>query len=125
MLFLLVVGIAVTYGGFSVYGDQTSGVAGRAKVSECEGGGRYDRAIRCRGSWLVGGDSVLDGGELALGRIEGAGYDDVGRTVDVRIHGTDHATVPSLVTPIVLWGLGAPLSLLCLFGLWRWWRERI
>jgi hypothetical protein len=118
------VGLVITYGGFSVYRDQHSGTPGTAKVTECQGGtGKYDRGIHCRGTWEVGGDAIFGDGELALGRIEGADKGDVGKTIAVRIHGTDHATVPALGTPIVLWALGVPISLLCLWGLLRWWRR--
>lgn len=124
ILAVLLVGLAVVYGGFSVYADQRSGVAGKAKVTECEGGtGRYDTAIRCRGIWSVGGDPVFGDGQFATGPIEGAERGDVGKTLDVRIHGADHATVPGLATPIVLWALGAAVALLAFAGLWNWWRD--
>ena len=111
LVVLLIVGLAVTYGGFSVYGDQHSGVAGTAKVTGCEGrAGKYGNGIHCRGVWTADEDVVV-------GPVEGADRGDVGKTIDVRIHGSDHATVPSLATPIVLGALGAPITLLCLFGL--------
>ena len=120
----LLAGAALVAGGVSVYGDQRSGTAGRAKVTDCEGGRKYQPGIRCTGTWTVGGPSVLRGGRVVVGRVEGAGYGDVGKTIDVRVHGTDHATKPSLGTPIVLWVLGAPIVLLSLLGLRSWWRGR-
>lgn len=124
LVVLAVVGIAITYGGFSIYADQRSGVPGKAKVTDCEGGGKYDYGLSCTGSWSVGGDDPIFGeGELVLGPVEGAGYGDVGKTIDVRIHGTDHATKPALATPIVLWSLGAPISLLSLWFLVGWARR--
>lgn len=111
LVVLLIVGLAVTYGGFSIYGDQHSGVAGTAKVTGCEGrAGKYGNGIHCRGVWTADEDVVV-------GPVEGADRGDVGKTIDVRIHGSDHATVPSLATPIVLGALGVPITLLCLFGL--------
>lgn len=125
ILVFLLVGAAVTYGGFSIYRDQRSGTPGKATVTECEGGrSRYQPGISCRGTWSVGGDAIFGDGELAVGPVEGAGYGDVGKTIDVRIHGTDHATKPALATPIVLWSLGGPICLLSLWGLWRWARAR-
>jgi hypothetical protein len=106
----------------SVYRDQRSGTAGKAKVTECTGGRKYQPAIRCRGTWIQGG-SLLDGGSVVVGRVEGAAYGDVGKTIDVQIHGTDHATKPSLGTPLVLWGLGLPVIALALWGLVAWWRR--
>jgi hypothetical protein len=112
----LAFGIAIVAGGFSVLADQRSGTPGEARVSECTGGRKYEPAIRCRGTWTAGGSVVV-------GRVEGAGHGDVGKTIDVRIHGSDHATKPSLGTPLVLWGLGAPVVALAMFGLVGWWRD--
>jgi hypothetical protein len=58
-----------------------------------------------------------------VGRVEGAGYGDVGKTIAVQVHGTDHATKPSLGTPIVLWALGGAVAALALFALLGWWRR--
>ena len=111
LLVILAVGVVIAYGGFSTYQDQHSGTPGTAKVSECTGGGKYDRAIRCRGTW--------DHAErLVVGRVEGAGYGDVGKTIEVRIHGSDHATKPALGTSIMLWAIGGGIALLALWGLW-------
>ena len=122
LLAFFLVGAGIALGGASVYRDQQSGTAGTAKVSECEGGRKYQPGIRCRGTWIVGG-SILDGGSVVVGRVEGAGYGDVGKTIAVRIHGTDHATKPSLGTPLVLWGMGGAIAALALWGLVAWWRR--
>ena len=122
LIAFLLIGVAVAYGGVSVYRDQQSGTAGKAKVSECTGGRKYQPAIRCRGTWIQGG-SLLDGGSVVVGRVEGAAYGDVGKTIAVRIHGADHATKPSMGTPLVLWGLGLPIVALSLWGLFAWWRR--
>lgn len=123
ILVALAIGTVVVYGGFSVFGDQRTGTPGTATVTECQGGhSKYQRGISCRGTWSVGGDAILGDGELVVGSVEGAGYGDVGQTIDVRIHGTDHATKPALATPIVLWSLGGSVLLLGLWGLWRWTR---
>jgi hypothetical protein len=107
----------LVYGGFSKYSDQRSGVPGKATVSDCTApvNTKYvHKASTCTGRWDVGGDPVFGEGKLGIGRIEGADSGDVGKTIDVRIHGTDHATVPDLKTPILLWVLGGVLTL---FGL--------
>jgi hypothetical protein len=122
LLLLLVLSLAVVYGGFSTFGDQRSGTPGTATVTECDvGNTKYNRAIHCRGTWTAGG-SLLEGGRVVAGPIQGAGPADVGKTLSVRVHGSDHATVPRLTTPIVLWALGGSVALLCLLGLARWWR---
>jgi hypothetical protein len=118
----LVIGLAITYGGVSIYRDQRSGIPGKARVSECSGGTKYDKAIRCRGTWEVGGDAIFGEGELVIGRVEGADFGDEGKTIDVRIHGTDHATKPGLGTPIILWVLGIPMVGVSLLVLWKSWR---
>ena len=120
---VLLVGLGVVAGGFSVFADQRSGTPGKATVSECTGGRKYQPAIRCSGSWVTGGALVAGDGRVAVGRIEGAGYGDVGKTIAVRIHGTGHATKPSLATPLVLWGLGGAVAALALAGLIGWWRR--
>jgi hypothetical protein len=116
LLVFLVVGLGVVAGGVSVNADQKSGTGGEAQVSECTGGRKYQPAIRCRGTWRADGAVVV-------GRVEGAGYGDVGKTIAVQVHGTDHATKPSLGTPIVLWALGGAVAALALFALLGWWRR--
>lgn len=120
---ILALGVALLVGAVSTSRDQRSGTPGTAKVSECDGGREYEPGIRCRGTWIAGGDSILAGGRVVVGRVEGAGYGDVGRTIDVRVHGTDHATKPSLGTPVVLGALGAVLVALAIWGMVVWWRR--
>jgi hypothetical protein len=118
-------GALLMYGGFSKYADAHSGDPGKAKVTSCTravNSKYYKKASTCTGSWTFGG-SLLDGGHIAVGRIEGADQGDVGRTIDVRLHGTDHATVPGLGTPILLWVLGGAIALFGLFVLRGWWRQ--
>jgi hypothetical protein len=65
---------------------------------------------------------LLDGGHIAVGRIEGADRGDVGKTIDVRIHGTDHASVPGIGTPIMFWVIGGLIAAFGLVVLRSWWR---
>jgi hypothetical protein len=105
------------YGGFSKYADQHSGVAGKATVTHCSRGfnTKYvHEPSRCTGRWEVGGDPIFGNGKFGIGRIEGASARDVGKDIDVRIHGTDHATVPNIKDAIMLWVLGGGVAL---FGL--------
>jgi hypothetical protein len=122
---ILAIGGLLIFGGFSKYADAHSGTPGKAKVTRCTrpvNTKYYKRASTCTGSWTIGG-SLLEGGNLAVGRIEGADGGDVGKTIDVRIHGTDHASVPGLGTPILLWVLGAAIAAFGLFVLGGWWRQ--
>ncbi len=110
LLVVLVVGLAIMYGGFSTYGDQHSGTPGTAKVTDCTGGRKYQPSIRCTGTWE-------SGERVVVGRVEGAGYRDVGKTIEVRVHGSDHTTKPALGTSIMFWAIGVPIVLLALWGL--------
>ena len=115
---ILAFGVAMIVGGFSKYADQTSGTAGKAKVSSCTTAHntKYIHTPSvCTGSWIVGGDLASGNGQVVVGTIDGADSGDEGKTIDVRIHGTSHATVPDIKTPLVLWILGA---LVFLGGLW-------
>ena len=120
---VLLFGVAMLVGAVSTYRDQRTGTPGTATVTDCEGGGKYQPAIRCTGTWRVGGESLLAGARPVIGSIQGAGYGDVGKTIDVRVHGTDHATKPSLGTPIMLGALGAPVVAFAVFALVGWWRD--
>ena len=113
---VLLAGVGLGIGAVTVYGDQRSGTAGTAKVSDCEGGRKYDPGIRCTGTWR-------NGDEVVVGRVEGAGYGDVGKTIDVRVHGSDHATKPALGTPLMLGGMGAGIVAFAAWGLVAWWRR--
>ena len=117
--FLLVVGAGLIFGAISTWHDQHSGTPGKAKVGSCTGHqGRYGGGVHCDGTWITGG-SLLAGGQVAFGPIEGASKSDIGKTIDVRIHGTDHATVPAITTPIVLALLGIPMVVLAFVLGWK------
>jgi hypothetical protein len=68
------------------------------------------KASTCTGSWHVPGHAIFGG----LGTIDGADSGDVGKTIDVRVHG-ERVTVPDIKNAIVLWVLG---GVVLLFGLW-------
>jgi hypothetical protein len=112
---LVLGGTGLAFGAYTSYRDQRSGTPGTAKVSACRGhDGRYDTGVRCTGSWVVGG-SLLHGGHVVVGDIANAGRDDVGKTIDVRIHGDGHATKPLMRLPIILAIAGIPMLAL---GMW-------
>lgn len=124
VLVILVFGGALIHGAVTTYLDQRSGTPGKARVTRCTGGdGKYDRGVHCTGTWVVGGDLIDGDGRLVVGPVDRAGYRDVGKEIDVRIHGDDHATVPGLGTPIMFAAIGLPILLLGLYSLLSWWRD--
>ena len=115
-------GVGLSAGAILTYSDQHSGTPGKATVGDCYGhNGRYASGVHCTGTWLVGG-SLGAGGKVAFGPITGADRGDSGKTLDVRIHGSDHATVPSTRTTVVLAALGGPMVLFGLYLVLVWWR---
>ena len=76
-----------------------------ATVADCvtSGAGRY-MSVHCTGSWVVGG-SLLDGGHVVVGTIDGADTGDIGKTIDVTLRG-DTAYSRGLNLPLLLIGLG-------------------
>jgi hypothetical protein len=93
-----------------------TGTPAQATVDDCEttGTGRYQRTD-CSGTWVVGG-SLFDGGHVVVGTVDGADESDVGKTIDVRLHGGT-AYSQSLTTPLVLIGFGvAPAAAAILLG---------
>jgi hypothetical protein len=108
-------GIGLSAGAVLSYNDQHSGEPGTAKVSSCAGRtGRYSGGVHCTGTWVTGG-SLLEGGHVVIGDVTNADRGDIGKTIDVRIHGSDHATKPNMRVSIILALIGAPMAL---FGLY-------
>ncbi len=103
---LAALGAALLVPGVSLLVIHATGTPAQATVDDCEttGAGRYE-ATHCSGSWVVGG-SLLDGGHVVLGSIDGADETDQGKTLDVVVHG-DRAYTHSLTIPLVLAGIGA------------------
>ena len=101
ILFFVVIGLAFLAGGGYQLWQQGTGVEGTATVRSCD---RGRRSLVCRGSWTTG--SLLEGGKVVLGTVEGATEDDLGKIIPVRLHG-ERAHVPSLRLPIIFFVLGA------------------
>lgn len=108
-IFVLVVMLALTVGvlggGIFLLVQRETGTRTQAHVTNCDvsGAGKY-RKVHCVGSWTVGG-SLLDGGHVVVGTVNGVDTGDVGKTIDVTVRG-DTAYSRSLVLPIVLTVLG-------------------
>jgi hypothetical protein len=106
-LFLLG-GLGMVAGGVYNVVVRETGEHARARVTEChKSGGRY-RSDVCSGKWIAGG-SLLDGGHVVLGTIDGASSGDLGQTIDVRLSG-DRAYTTSLRVPIILIVLGLGIA---------------
>lgn len=119
---ILLAGLGLSFGAYSSWSDQHSGVPGKARVAFCSGhNGRNDTGVSCRGTWVTGA-GVLHGGEAVFGPITGADAGDVGHVVDVRVHGSDHATVPALRVSIILALIGAAMLVFGLVLARAWWR---
>jgi hypothetical protein len=112
---LILAGVGLAIGAVLSYNDQHSGEAGTAKVTSCRGhSGRYAGGVHCSGTWVTGG-SLLEGGHVVIGDITNADRGDIGKTIDVRIHGTDHATKPNMRVSIILALIGVPMALFALY----------
>jgi hypothetical protein len=74
-------------------------------VDDCvtTGAGRY-QTTHCTGSWVVGG-SLLDGGHVVVGTVDGAEQSDMGKTLEVTLRG-DTAYTRGLALPLILLGSG-------------------
>ena len=104
LLGVLVFGGLFLFGGFQTYRDQRDGIPTKAKITSCHAGsGKYGGAV-CSGLWTVG-DPVFGKGTFGFGTVDGATRDDLDKSIDVRVHG-DHAIVPGMRLPIILWSLG-------------------
>ena len=108
-VFVLVVMLALTAGvlggGIFLLVQREVGTRTQAHVTSCDvsGSSKY-RKVHCVGSWTVGG-SLLDGGHVVVGTVDGVDTGDIGKTVDVTVRG-DTAYSRSLILPIVLTVLG-------------------
>lgn len=91
--------------GMFLLAQRQTGIRALATVGDCEtsGGGRY-RSVHCKGTWVVGG-SLIGGGHVVFGTIDGVDTDSVGKTIDVTLRGGT-AYSRGLGLPLVLTGLG-------------------
>ena len=97
-------------GGLWLLHAQASGERTTAKVSDCVHR-RIGRSTTdyCTGTWVAGG-SLLEGGHVVIGTIDGANSGDIGNRIDVRLSG-GRAYTTSKRLPIILLVLGALFAL--------------
>lgn len=91
-------------GGVKMLVEQLAGEPAVATVTGCDVG---RRTVRCTGTWTVGG-SLLQGGRVVRGSIDGASQNDVGKQIDVRLADAgERAYTNAIEQPSILIGVGA------------------
>jgi len=109
-------GLGMLFGGTFLIVVQETGTPATARIIEChKGGGRY-RSDVCTGLWTVGG-SLLENGRMVTGTVEGAGSDDLGKSLNVRLSGS-RAYTKSWRVAIILLVLGAGVTALGVRLVW-------
>jgi hypothetical protein len=100
-----VVAAALIGGGVALLIQGQTDPRASASVGDCKttGAGRFART-HCTGSWIAGG-SLLQGGHVIVGTIEGVDRRDVGKTIEVTLRG-DTAYARRITLPLLLIGLG-------------------
>lgn len=104
--------------------QRATGTRAQATVGDCvvSGAGTKYRTVHCTGSWIIGG-SLLEGGHVVVGSVNGVDPDSVGKTIDVTLRG-DAAYSRGLTLPLMLIGFGLiPVAVLALLA-WTLLRER-
>ena len=108
VVLLLLGGLGMLAGGVHQIVVKQTGPRAQARITECHrSGGRY-RSDVCTGMWVAGG-SLLAGGRVVTGTVDGADSGDLGRTIDVRLSGGTAYTT-SLRVPIILIVIGLALT---------------
>lgn len=96
--------------GLNTFRELEAGEAATATVRDCDVG---RRTVRCTGTWTVGG-SLLQGGRVERGPVEGASASDVGKQINVRVL-NGSAYVNTLEQPSIMIGLGGVFLALAAF----------
>ena len=107
---------AMTAAGVFLLVQRQTGARAQATVDDCvaSGAGRY-RTVHCTGTWIVGG-SLLEGGHVIVGTIDGVDEDAVGKTIDVTLRGGT-AYSRDLTLPLLLIGLGLVPGAVMVYGI--------
>jgi hypothetical protein len=113
---MLGAGLGMLFGGTFLIVVQETGEPATARIIECHrSGGRY-RTDACTGMWVAGG-SLLEGGRMVTGTVEGADRGDLGKQLDVRLSG-ERAYTKSRRVAIILLVLGAGVTALGVKFVW-------
>jgi hypothetical protein len=106
-VFLGLFALGLTGGGAFILVVQQTGERAEATVTECRG--RPGRQS-CTATWVEGGNPA-DDGRVVTGTIDGAGPDDIGKTLAVRLSG-GRAYTTSLRVPLLLLASGITVAVL-------------
>jgi hypothetical protein len=101
LIFFVLTAVGLMAGGIFLIVQRQTGTRARATVTECHVVSNGTHASdECSGTWIVGG-SLLAGGHVVVGDIQGAERRDVAKTLDVTVRG-DTAYTRGLGLPIGL-----------------------
>jgi hypothetical protein len=109
---LLGIGLAGWQG--ADYHHKTTGTVVRARVDDCQIDPVNGVDVTCTGTWRV-----PNGHRPSHGVIEGVGIPDIGRTVDVRVHGGTGYAHAQLAAPAVFFFVGILMALGVVCAAWR------
>jgi hypothetical protein len=122
LVLVLLGGLGMLGGGVFLIVVRETGEPAKATITEChESGGRYHSDV-CSGTWVKGG-SLLAGGHVVIGTVDGADSGDIGKTLDVRLSG-DRAYTRSLRVPIILIAFGLALTAFGIRLIWLYLRNK-
>jgi hypothetical protein len=101
LIFFVLTALGLAAGGVFLIVQRQTGTRAEATVTECHVVSHGTHASdECSGTWIVGG-SLLAGGHVVIGDVQGAESRDVGKTLDVTVRG-DTAYTRGLGLPIGL-----------------------
>jgi hypothetical protein len=110
IVFVGLFSLAFIGGGLWLLHVQATGERTTAKVTSCVHR-RINKSYTdyCTGSWVKGG-SLLEGGHVVIGTIDGADSGDIGKPIEVRLSG-DRAYTSAKRLPIILLAIGGVFAL--------------
>jgi hypothetical protein len=112
------IGIGLAFWQGAVYHDKTTGTVVLARVDDCQVNSVKGIVVSCTGTWPV--DHLLPPGRhLSHGGVDGVDIPDIGRTVEVRVHGGTAYAHTRLIAPAVFFFVGILMALAFLYAAWR------
>jgi hypothetical protein len=108
VVFAVLGGLAILGAGIYRLVQNETGTRVDVKVSDCSGVDTRYTHETCTGSWVIGG-SLLAGGHVVVGVVNGAHAKDIGKTVRATVRG-DTAYTLGLLLPILLISFGVLIA---------------